>query len=669
MKKLQERDYQLAARSYTKRALDETNRALVVMTMGLGKTVVVMKVIQEEILRSEPNAKILYLCHLNESFKQAQKAMRQIELNCSYANFFGTGEQKDWDIEDKTIVFASFQSLGGIEDWYTVIDPAHFDYVIVDEAHHGKAPAYEKIILYFARAKRIGLTGTPIRADEKDITEIFGEPVINLPLEWGIASQWLADVEYRVMDDGISNARLEEVLHEIKEEGHRISVKSLNERIFIGSRTNEQVRIIKQYAKGHQTMVYCEGIPHAKHMGEVFGDNAVVIHSKVRGKKSALLDSFRGKQKQFAVTVDMFNEVLDVPDVWCIALVRATDSLTIWLQQIGRALRALFDKHGKQIKKVVILDFVANCERLLMVKELSQRVNQFADELGTGGRFDPGFDKLEVSGEHYTFRFSDKVVDLMKVLEVLRDGFYPTWEEASNVAVRLGIASERDYRVRYKDDLGLPSVPTKVYPNFPGWYTFLGKGLPKDFYPTWQEAADATRSRKIKGQLEYKKRYEEDPRLPCNPHSFYSDYPGDTRFFTGKSPKAYYPTWQEASQAARALGILSSSKYAKRYKEDPRLHSNPETFYKDFPGSYTFFNTEPPKAYYPTWQEAAEAVRKLGITDHGQYLKRYSEDSRLPSNPGSPYKDFPGFPIFLRGESPKDFYPTLQGTPFFAHLF
>ncbi len=123
----------------------------------------------------------------------------------------------------------------------------------------------------------------------------------------------------------------------------------------------------------------------------------------------------------------------------------------------------------------------------------------------------------------------------------------------------------------------------------------------------------------------------------------------------------FYPTWQEAAQAVRSLGIQSTSGYKANRYQDPRLPSDPRIIYKDFPGASIFFLGEEKghsrrncNNIYPTWQEAGKAAVILGIRSWTSYSDLYHHDPRLPSNPRSAYIDFPGMQQFL-GHTPRPY--------------
>ncbi len=118
-----------------------------------------------------------------------------------------------------------------------------------------------------------------------------------------------------------------------------------------------------------------------------------------------------------------------------------------------------------------------------------------------------------------------------------------------------------------------------------------------------------------------------------------------------KNKNNYYPTWQEASKAAIALGINKLRVYFVSWSEDPGLPSRPDRFYSDFPGYSVFLgniNSSKRKKEncYPTWEEAAKGAKKIGIKSVGDYRVLYFNDPKLPSKPNLCYKDFPGFQKF-----------------------
>jgi superfamily II DNA or RNA helicase len=430
----------------------------------------------------------LYLYSENEGLDQAGKNFREVfgENHAIFANLFGG--KKD-SLTDADMVFASFQSLNHRKKkLYTTFPKNFFDYKIVNEAHHSEAVTYKEVIEYF-ECPHIGMTGTPDRMDGKDIRGLYEEVLFEMTLEEAITLGRVAKIEYHIMSHGLSTQRLKKICAEVLEEGKRISVKQLNENIFVEMLEEETKKEIYRYAlpidrKPLQTLVYCENTTHADRVYESFKKDGVKverIHSKLsRSHNKDVMKAFREGRIQFLVSVNKLNEDIDVPNVELIALLRATDSYNIWAQQIGRGLRIFPGKN-----KLIVLDFVANAERLILVQEIMERVKEFATkEYTMRNDLEKGF--MHVTGEGFDFSYSDQIVDVLKVLQVLREGSYPTWQEASIAAIALGVTDSIDYSKKYKSDLRLHSFPYTFYPDFPGWIFFSKKKL---FIPNGRKQA------------------------------------------------------------------------------------------------------------------------------------------------------------------------------------
>ena len=595
------------------------------------------------------NMRGLYLYDENEGLEQARKSFEHIfgknEITC--ANFFGYG--KDHSVDSADMVFASFQSLNNHHNkWYTMFNTTHFDFIIVNEAHCGQAVSYKEVIDYF-NCPKIGMTATPERMDGKNVLEIFDKIIFEMSLEEAIVKGYVAGIEYHIKSHGLSTKKINDICREYLEEGKRVSINQLNETIFIDLLDDEVLKEIYSYAfpeddDPRQTLIFCENIAHANRVGELLardGKKFGVIHSKLgKGYNRSMMKQFRKETIQFLVSIDKLNEDIDVPNVQLAAFWRATDSKTVFLQQLGRSLR----KHPKK-EKAIILDFVGNCQRLIFVREMQERVLEFAKKEGLESLYENN--TLNVSGNGFDFQFSDEIVDVMKMISAIREGYYKNWQEASKAAIALKIRSSTEYFLKYRFDSKLPSDPD-YYLDFPGFKVFLGTLK----YPTWQEASEAAIALGIKNQAEYFKKYKLDPRLKINLNRIYPDFPGYEVFLgTGN-----YKTWQEASKAAIALNIKDVNGYREKHKLDPKLPSNPNVSYPDFPGIIIFLGGEISDKKYSTWQEASKKAVAMGIKSKEEYNQKYKRNSFLPTYPHEFYPNFPGYEVFLSAAK----YPTWQ---------
>lgn len=587
--------------------------------------------------------RILFLVHNNFILKHAADEFRLVfDIRTKMATYNGMSKE---GAAQAHIVFSTWQTMGkSLEQWARNC----FDLIVVDEAHHSEADTYKPVLKYFTGPK-LGVTATPDREDESDIREVFGHEVINVTLEEAIARGWLPRIEYHVItDESLDEDTLQKIAAEIREGKRRFTMAEVNRRIFIKKRDVEVARVINGY--NEKALVFCQSITHANRMSKSL-DLASTFHSqKGSGQKDTwdknqtTLDALKNGIVRRVCAVNAFNEGVNVPSIGLVAFCRVTGVLTVFRQQLGRGLRP-----GKE--KLIVLDFVGNLERIQLVLKMMNKISDLheqctpKDEIAREGYVR---ERFEVSGKGFEFTFSDEVVDLMKILEHCEQEFYPTWQEASVTTRRLGIKTKEEYRLRYKEDLRLCSLSNLdyCYTDFPGLTVFLG-GQIKDFYPTWQAASKSAKKLGARNKKEYALRYKEDSKLHSNPDRYYADFPGWCTFLD-----KYYLTWQDASKVAQQLGIKSHKEYLRRYKEDVKLNIRPDQHHTNFPGWDVFLGNKP-KNLYPTWKEAFAAIVSLRLTSSNlarEYKLRYKEDPRLPAELSRSYSDFPGWAKF-RGKS------------------
>ncbi len=572
MKKLY--SYQKRVHALVLSAINKVGKALMVMAPGLGKTVVSSFLLQT--LYQKRN-RVLFLCHDNYILAQAHREFRESfdpDENLVFYDFFGQIKCIE-KAKEAHVVFASFQSLNSKSKWYQRFQKNHFAIIIVDEGHHAQAPTFREVIEYFNPSKTLCMTGTPDRMDELDIRDLYGEEVVSITIEEGIAKGWLTNVEYHVLSDGLDKIALEEMFKEVVTEKQRISLNQINKRLFVKKRDQEQVIEIKKYTNNwnKKCIIFCENIHHVRSFAQNLDKGTyVTFHSEHSTKiNNEHLHAFKHGEVNVILSVDKFNEGIDVPDVEVIVFIRATESGIVYRQQLGRGLRKMLGK-----SKVVVLDFVANTQRILMVQGMVKTIQQYV------GPVKSDKSPLSVTGTHYSFNFADELEDILEILRVAKMGFYETWQEASKVAIQLGARTRNDYTVLCKSTRQLPYAPHSVYDDFPGWHEFLDKR-----YPTWQEASVAAQKLGITNKRDYPKKFRQDPRLYMSPESAYKNFPNWFAFL-GKEKKDYYKTWQEASKSAIKLGISSKPDYLANCCKDEKLPRHPYDSYKDFPGYKIF---------------------------------------------------------------------------------
>lgn len=564
------RTYQkVAVKAALKGLRGRNKRALVVMATGLGKTLTAALIAQS--FRAKT---VLFLVHNNFILKHALDEFCLVfDKKTKMVTYNGMSRN---GAQEADIVFATWQTMGkNLKRWAR----NHFDLIIVDEAHHSEADTYKPVTEYFT-GPRLAITATPDREDGADIRSVFGPEVVNITLEEAIARGWLPRIEYHVITDETLNEKvLQKIAGEIREGKKRFTMAEVNRRIFIKKRDVEITRIINGY--NEKAIVFCASIAHAERLTKSL-ELSNTFHSGVGGnqddtwrKNQATLETLKNGLIRRVCAVNAFNEGVNVPSVGLVAFCRVTGVLTIFRQQLGRGLRP-----GKD--KLIVLDFVGNLERIQLVLEMMNKISDLHEKYTPREDIErEGYlrQRFEVSGKGFEFTFSDKVVDLMKILEHCEREFYPTWQEASAAARKLGIKSAAEYEEEYKKDTRLPSKPKSCYREFPGWGKFLKTGNSR--------------------------------RSSCQIHSILM-----------------------AKKVCKRMGIKNRRDYERRYKEDERLPSTPDKTYKNWKGWKEFLGTD----FYPTIAMASKAAIRLGIRTYTEHFAKYHQDPRLPSNPASCYQ-------------------------------
>ena len=238
-----------------------------------------------------------------------------------------------------------------------------------------------------------------------------------------------------------------------------------------------------------------------------------------------------------------------------------------------------------------------------------------------------------------------------------------TYDEASEAAQRLGLKTRPEYRKGYSQDPKLPSDPDTFYAeDWVDWYDFLGNDRPEKKYATLAEASEAAQRLGITTSTEYNKRYSEDPKLSRNPKKPYAeDWVSWYDFLGNDRPEEKYATYAKASEAAQRLGFATKPEYIKGYSQDPKLSSDPETFYaEEWVDWYDFLGNDRPKKKYATYAKASEAAQRLGLKTLPEYTKGYSQDPKLPASPHQTYAaEWVDWYDFLGNDRPEQKYATL----------
>lgn len=374
------RPYQELAVSAIQDAMASDRRALIVLATGLGKTVVVAEAFRR--LRATNLVdRALVLAHTNDLVYQLERAFwKQISTSCITTVWNGAEKPSDALLDKAELVFACAPTAHQAIRNATQIRP--FDLVVVDECHHAGSSTYLELLDELRAGKPggpalVGLTATPWRADDTDISDLFGAPRVSVDIVAGLRQGYLSNVDYRIFTDNVDWARLEDLRDD------RLSARRINRTLFIDEWDDGVVDALERSWKelaDPRAIVFCGTIDHALVMRDKinarrFASAAAIFSSSGRGhqmsaiERSRTLADFGDRKFNVICAVDVFNEGIDVPDVNLLVFQRVTHSRRIFVQQLGRGLRV---SEGKD--RVIVLDFVSDIRRFAAGIDLKDRL-------------------------------------------------------------------------------------------------------------------------------------------------------------------------------------------------------------------------------------------------------------------------------------------------------
>lgn len=332
------------------RAVHNRNRNLIVAATGTGKTMI-SAFDYKRFKQQNKSAKLLFLAHRKEILTQSLATFRGVLKDNNFGELMVDG------IEPAIFkhVFASVQSLNNRLEILN-LSPDYYDYIVIDEAHHQKAKSYRRIINYFKPKVLLGLTATPERMDGGDIQEDFHNRIAaEIRLPEALNRKLLCPFQYFGISDSIDLSKVSWV------GGRYVASELTNLYTSNDRRVGEIITNLEKYTKDKhdvRALGFCVTIEHAKYMAEKFilaGFKAAFLTSENGHERGELRSQFQNKEINYLFVVDIFNEGVDIPEIDTVLFLRPTESLTVFLQQLGRGLRLA---EGKEA--LTVLDFVGN---------------------------------------------------------------------------------------------------------------------------------------------------------------------------------------------------------------------------------------------------------------------------------------------------------------------
>ncbi|MBL0167901.1 MAG: DUF3427 domain-containing protein [Propionivibrio sp.] len=330
-------------------------RNLVIAATGTGKTVMAAFDYARFQRENPTTARLLFVAHRKEILQQARACFRSVLRDQNFGELLVDGDAPtEWNH-----IFASVQSLTNRQLWER-FGPGHYDFIILDEAHHGTASSYRPLFTHFQPRILLGLTATPERMDGSSILPDFDyQFAAEIRLPEALEEKLLCPFHYFGVADSV------DVSDERFWRNGQYDLNALTE-VYTGDhlRAKERLDLILKSLHCYQPNLsttravgFCASVRHARFMTEKFreaGFSAVEVLGETPGEvRSKRVQEFRAGRITFLFTVDVFSEGVDIPEIDLVMFLRPTESLTIFLQQLGRGLH-----HTPNKDCLTVLDFV-----------------------------------------------------------------------------------------------------------------------------------------------------------------------------------------------------------------------------------------------------------------------------------------------------------------------
>lgn len=335
-------------------------RNLVVAATGTGKTVI-SALDYKRFRKQNPGkpCRLLFVAHREEILKQSLYTFRAVLKDANFGEMFA-GSYRPEGIDNLFISIQTFNS----QDFTAKTVPEFYDYIIVDEFHHAAAPTYQKLLAYYQPCILLGLTATPERMDGKSVLPYFNNRIAaEIRLPEAIDRKLLCPFQYFGVTDTVD-------LDTLKWSAGGYDKNELS-RVYTLSgamatrRADHVVSSLLKYVTDIDDVKglgFCVTVDHAKFMCRYFNDHNIPSmlltgQSPDEERKTAKQRLVTGEVR-FIFVVDIYNEGVDIPEVNTVLFLRPTESLTVFLQQLGRGLRLAEDKEC-----LTVLDFIGQANR------------------------------------------------------------------------------------------------------------------------------------------------------------------------------------------------------------------------------------------------------------------------------------------------------------------
>lgn len=316
-------------------------KALVISATGTGKTYLSAFDVQQ----FEPK-RMLFIVHREQIL---QKSLKDFQKVLQFPESEGLIYHSGADLTNKKYIFATIQTLSR-DSHLNLFSEDYFDYILIDEVHKAGADSYKKVMSHFHPEFFLGMTATPERTDGQNIYELFDYNIAyEIRLQDALDNDMLCPFIYFGVKDIEIDGRLIDEKTNITNLTSPERVKHILQKIdFYGVSGGKVKGLIFCSSKQEAHELTSKLNQNGKACRALTGDDNIETRNEV-------VSQLEKGELEYILTVDIFNEGIDIPSVNQVVMLRNTQSSIVFVQQLGRGLR----KHESK-EYVTIIDFIGN---------------------------------------------------------------------------------------------------------------------------------------------------------------------------------------------------------------------------------------------------------------------------------------------------------------------
>lgn len=300
---------------------DRVRRVLAQLPTGGGKTVIFASAAGQFTDRGHP---VLVLAHREELLLQAKEKLEHVTGQA-------VGLIKAGYAEDRSalIQVASVASLAN-----RALPPAAL--AIVDEAHHSAAQSYQQLLQQYPSAYILGVTATPARLDGRGFKDIYDRLVLGPTVRWAIDRGYLSPFKLFAAPKTVNTQG-------VKRTAGDYNARQLARAVDTSLVAGDLIEAWRTFAPGKKTVVFAVNVEHSMAIARAYSEAGIPAEhldgETLDRDRKAVLERFKAGETVILSNCGLFAEGFDLPSVEAVQCVRPTQSLTFWLQMVGRSLR------------------------------------------------------------------------------------------------------------------------------------------------------------------------------------------------------------------------------------------------------------------------------------------------------------------------------------------